>query len=131
MGVDALLARGRRAAEALMVDTCTIRRRTGEATNPESGVVTPTYSAVYTGKCRLQQPTGQANERDVGEATILMLRFELQLPMSVVGVQADDVVQVTASQMDPDLVGREFAVRGLSHKTHGVMRRLQLEEVTS
>jgi len=128
--LDALLARGRAAAEALMVDACTIRRRTGETTGP-GGVVTPTYVTVFEGQCRLQQPTGTAREEDAGEAALLMVRFELQVPMSVVGVQADDEVTVTASVHDPDLVGREFLVRGLFHKTHATARRLQVEERTS
>ena len=123
--------RGRAAAERLMVDVCVIRRRTGESTD-DDGVITPTYDTVYDGICRMQQPgTGDAREADSGEAALLLLRFELQLPPSVVGVQADDVVTVTASQYDPDLVGREFVVRGLAHKSHAVMRRLQVQEKTS
>jgi hypothetical protein len=130
MDVAAVLERGRAMAEALMVDECVIRRRTGETTGP-GGVVTPTYDPVYSGRCRLQQPATTAQEQESGEASLLMLRFELQVPMSVVGVQADDEVLMTTSAHDPDLVGREFLVRGLSHKTHAVMRRLQLEERTS
>jgi hypothetical protein len=124
------VARGRAAAERLMVDACTIRRRTGETTD-DDGNVTPTFGLVYSGKCRMQQPTATAQEEDSGEASLLMVRFELQVPMSVTGVQADDVVKVTASVYDPDLVDREFVVRGLAHKTHAVMRRLQVEERTS
>ncbi|MFE7869760.1 DUF6093 family protein [Micromonospora humida] len=130
MSVESALRAGRRAAERLMVDQCTIRRRTGETTGP-GGVVTPTYATVYEGRCRMQQPTGQAREQEAGEASMLLLRFELQLPMSVAGVQADDEVLLVTSVHDPDLAGRDFLVRGLSHKTHAVMRRLQLEEVTS
>jgi hypothetical protein len=128
-----VLARGRAAAERLMVDACLIRRRTGESTDPDSGVITPTYSTVYEGKCRVQQSTGSssATEEDAGEAHQLMVRFEVQIPMSVVGVQADDEVLITASVHDPDLVDREFLVRGLAHKTHAVMRRLQVQEATS
>ena len=129
MSVAAALARGRAAAERLMVDTCMIRRRTGETTG-SGGVVTPTYSPVYSGKCRMQQPTATAGVEDVGEASLLMVRFELQLPMSVTGVQADDEVRITAS-VDADLVGRDFLVRGLAHKTHATARRLQVEESTS
>ena len=128
--LDSLLARGRAAAEEGMVDECVIRRRDGETTGP-GGVVTPTYETVYEGRCRMQQPTGAAREEDSGEASLLMVRFELQVPMSVVGVQADDEVLMTASVHDPDLVGREFLVRGLFHKTHATARRLQCEERTS
>jgi len=113
-----------------MQDQCVIRRPTGETTGP-GGVVTPTYEPVYEGRCRMQQPTGTAREEDAGEAALLMVRFELQLPMAVVGVQADDEVKMTASVHDPDLVNREFLVRGLFHKTHATARRLQVEERTS
>ena len=130
MSIQNALAAGRRAAERLMVDQCTIRRKTGETTD-DDGNITPTYDPVYSGKCRLQQPTATAQEEDSGEASLLMVRFELQLPMSVAGVQADDEVRMTASVYDPDLPGRDFVVRGLSHKTHAVMRRLQVEERTS
>lgn len=113
-----------------MVDACTIRRKTGETTD-DDGNITPTFADVYSGKCRMQQPTATAQEQDSGEASLLMVRFELQLPMSVVGVQADDEVRMTTSTYDPDLAGRDFVVRGLAHKTHAVMRRLQVEERTS
>lgn len=131
MSVSSLLARGRRAAERLMVDECVIRRRTGEETTDGYGNITRATTDVYAGKCRVQQPTATAQEQESGEASMLLLRFELQLPMSAVGVQADDEVEVTASRHDPDLPGRRFVVRGLAHKTHGVMRRLQVDESTS
>lgn len=131
MGVDALLASGRRAIERLMVDECVIRRDGGTSYDPDTGYPTENSSEVYAGKCRVQQQTASAGARDVGEAAVLLLRLEVQVPMSVVGVQADDVVEVTASQHDPDLVGRRFRVRDLFHKTHATSRRLGVEEVTS
>ncbi|MGC5033075.1 DUF6093 family protein [Micromonospora sp. DT229] len=129
--VAAPLARGRAMAEALMVDECVVRRRTGAVTDPDTAVVTPEYTVVYVGKCRIQQPTSAAREESPGQAVLLMLRFELQVPISAVGIAADDEVLLTASQFDPDLVDREFVVRGLSHKTHPVMRRVEIEERTS
>lgn len=131
MSAASLLARGRTFAEQLMVDTCLIRRKTGETTDSD-GVVTPTWSTVYSGPCRMKQANAQANAQDVGEAALLMLRFELQLPVTgTEGIQADDQATITASALDPDLVNRKFAVRGLSHASLGVMRRLQVEETTS
>ncbi|WP_432050309.1 DUF6093 family protein [Verrucosispora sp. NA02020] len=129
--MDALLGRGRAMAERLMADECLIRRRTGEATDPTTGEVTPTYATVYEGRCRVQQPTSAAREETPGQAMLLMLRFELQVPIAATGIAADDEVLLTASAHDPDLLGREFVVRGLSHKTHPVMRRVEVEEPTS
>lgn len=130
MSAASVLARGRAAAEALMVDSCSIRRKTGESTGA-GGVVTPTYSTLYAGKCRVQQSAGQAQQQDPGEAYVLMLRLEVQLPMSVTGLQPEDEVTVTASAHDPDLVGRLFIVRDLAHATHKTARRVQVQERTS
>lgn len=131
MSVSALLAQGRAAAERLMVDACVIRRVTDSTTDPDTGVITPTYTTIYTGKCRIQQPTAQARTEQAGEAYALMLRLEVQVPMSVTGVQAEDEVLLTASAHDPDLVDRTFLVRDLAHKTHATMRRIGIEERTS
>jgi hypothetical protein len=131
MSAASVLARGRAAAEALMVDSCSIRRKTGESTTA-GGVVTPTYGdPLYAGKCRIQQSAGQAQQQDPGEAYVLMLRLEVQLPMSVTGLEPEDVVTVTASVHDEDLVGRVFIVRDLAHATHKTARRVQVMERTS
>lgn len=129
MSAASVMAAGRGAAERLMQDTCTIRRVVSESTDPGSGVVTPTYSTVYSGKCRVQQ-AGAASRVEAGQASLLMLPFQVQVPMSVTGVQAEDQVVITAS-LDPDLVGRVFVVKDLAHKTHATARRLGAVERTS
>ncbi|MEU4367549.1 DUF6093 family protein [Micromonospora chersina] len=128
--LDALLAQGQAAAEELMVDRCLIRRKTGETTD-DDGNITPTYVTVYDGKCRLKQPAALARADETGEAAQLILRRELQLPMTAVGVQVDDEAKMTAVRYDPDLVNRSLLVRGLHHATHAVMRRLHVEERAS
>lgn len=131
MSVAGVLARGRAAAEALMTDACVIKRVTGEATDANTGVVTPTSSTLYTGKCRVQQRAPSASPATVGEAYALMLQLEVQLPMSVTGLQADDQITITASANDPDLVGRVFVIRDLAHKSHATSRRVGVQERTS
>lgn len=127
------LARGRAAAESLMVDTCTITRTTGEATDEDTGVVTPTTADVYAGKCRVQQSQlgADSTPADPGEAYVRLVAFELQIPMSVEGLRVGDVATITASALDPDLVGRAFNVLGLAHKTHATARRLQVQEIAT
>lgn len=130
MSAASVLARGRVAAEALMVDTCTIRRVASEATDPETGQPSRTYTTIYTGKCRFQQSDVQARPETAGEAYVLMLRRELQLPMSVTGLKVSDEITCDAS-IDADLVNRVFLARDLAGKTHATARRVQIEEVTS
>lgn len=126
------LARGRAAAEALMVDTVTITRTTGSTTDPDTGVVTPTTATVYSGRAKIQQsesPTGEF--KNLGEASVLVVRLELHLPVSAAGVLVDDVVAVTASVLDPDLVGKRLVIRSVAHKTFLTARRCDVTEVTS
>lgn len=129
---SAILARGRALAESLMVDSCAITRAGGETTDPDTGVITPGAATdVYSGRCRVQQKQAQASPQDPGEAYVLMLRLEVQLPMSVVGLQVDDRIEITASAHDPDLVGRVFSIRDLMHKSHATSRRVGCQELTS
>jgi hypothetical protein len=132
MAREALLARARIFAEAGMSDTCTIRRRTGETTDPATGVVTPTYLSPdpYAGKCRIQQPTATARPHEVSEDFVLMLRLEIQLPMAVTGLRVGDEITITASPHDPDLVGRVFLAHDLFHKTDATSRRVAIVERT-
>lgn len=133
MSAASAVARGRVFALRLMVDACTITRVTGETTDLQTGQVTKTTSTIYAGPCRVQQLTagGVARPATVGEAQRFQQPLTVQVPMSVTGVQSGDVVTVTASVLDADLVGRSFWVRELAHKSHLTARRLGIEEVTS
>lgn len=133
MSLDALLARGRaRSEELLMQDACTISRTdAGGSVDPVTGYPSQTTSQLYAGKCRVQQAQAQAQREDVGEDRLLMLRLEVQLPMSVTGLEVGDLITVTTSAHDADLVGRVFRVHDLAHKTHATARRVQCLEETS
>lgn len=114
-----------------MVDACTIRRRNGETTNPNTGEITPTYDLLYQGKCRVQQQAMQAQQQDAGQAYLLMVRLEVHLPIAVTGLQPDDEVQITTSITDPDLPGRTFYIRDLAHASEKTARRVGTVERTS
>ena len=114
-----------------MVDTCVIERRTGQTTDPFSGVVTDTYMTVYIGKCRFQQPGTFSRPAEAGENQILLQRVSVQVPVAAAGVQVDDRVTVLTAGRDPDLVGRVFEIRELFVKTDGTAHRLGVDERTS
>jgi hypothetical protein len=124
------LARGRLAAEAGMVDACTVTRVGTRVTDTTTGEVTEPTSTLYTGQCRVQQAQAQATEETVGEDHLLLLRLEVQLPMSVTGLEVGDLITITASVHDPDLPGRVFRIHDLAHKTHATSRRVQCVEKT-
>jgi hypothetical protein len=123
-----VLARGRRAAEAGMVDTCTIRRATGWTEDDFSGTRTPTYldPNPYQGKCRVKQVQALPETHDVGEDYVVLSRMQLQLPVSAVGLKVGDEVTVTASVHDPDLPGKVFLIRGAAAGSEITARRFEV-----
>jgi Family of unknown function (DUF6093) len=131
MSRASVVARGRTFAEAGMVDACVIRRRTGESTGP-GGVITPTWSTLYTGRCRVQIPDNAAGSGDtVGEAYLVVERRHIQLPMSVTGLAEGDRLTITSAGHDADLVGKVYALRDIPAKTDATARRVTGLEVTS
>lgn len=131
MSATTAILAGRRAAENLMLDTCTVKRVTGTSTDDNTAAVTPTYSTVYSGLCKLQRPAA-AGRRDIAEDSVAVAPLELHLPISgSAGIQTDDVVTVTASQLDADNVGKVFRIAGPARGTFRTARRLPVTEVTS
>lgn len=133
MSATSVTLAGRHAAEALMLDACTVKRLASQVTDPETGVVTPTYTTIYTGKCKVQRTTraSRVAPTSVGEAEVFLARLELHLPVAASHVTSDDIATVTASALDPDLVGMVFHVRELAAKTLQTARRFGIELVTS
>jgi len=115
-------------ADSLMTDTCTIKRQSGTAMNATTLAMEPTYTTIYSGKCRVQLRDTVATQPDAGERAHAIVRTILQVPVSVTGVLVDDVVTITASA-DADLATRTLRVRSAFHKTHATARRLECEEI--
>lgn len=126
------LARGRLAAQLGMQDTCIIRRPdAGGTTDPVTGFPSQTYTALYTGPCRVQQHQATADRQDVGEDNLLLLRVEIQLPVvGTEGLEVWDQVEITAATNDADLVTRVFLIHDLAHKTDATARRVECTERT-
>lgn len=122
---------GRAAAEALMVDTCTITRSATRGTFNETTLQydSPTTTSLYTGKCRVKPAGGQVSDRVVqfGEQAVSLWPFQVSVPISVENLAVDDLVTITASSLDPDLVGTVLRVRDVTQGTHITARRLGCE----
>lgn len=131
MDRTALIEQARQFAERGFADRCTITRRTSTEGTDSDGNVVESVEALYAGPCRIQQGQPNAERNGAGEAYLLLLAIVVQLPMSVTGLEPDDVVTVDSSATDPDLPGRKFVVRGLAHKTDASSRRIQAQEITS
>ncbi|GAA1110545.1 hypothetical protein GCM10009650_12530 [Nesterenkonia jeotgali] len=123
----ATVARGRRKAEALMTDTLLITRSSGNpVTNPD-GTVTRPVQTVHAGVGRIQGRSTEGEDRTVAGADVLIVTFQAQVPVGV-DLRPSDQVEVTASQMDPLMVGRTFRVESVVRKTHATKTTANVEE---
>lgn len=129
MSAATALAKGRAAAERLMVDECAITRATGHALNEETGADESTYATVYTGKCRVQAGEVMAHNTDVAGREATFIRVSISVPLDADPALPGDLVTITAAAFDPQLPGRQFRVVGVLGKTHATARRLDVEEV--
>lgn len=140
--IAAALPELRAHALSLMVDSCAItHRRLGEdgepvrEMDPDTLELTDVWDEVYTGRCRVQRPGAVMVGREpvVGGVEYSVETVHVQVPMTVLGVKADDRVTITATGAisDPDSVGMVLSVRVNQHKTHATKRTLVCEEVTS
>lgn len=128
-----------------MTDVCVITRppatpgefddETGEYT-PDPGLVIygPTIEP-HRGKCRLQiRSVGFSTtvaESETGGQTVIVQEADLQLPIAgTAGIAIGDVAKMTVVTEDPDLAGHELTVKARFDKSHAVMRRMRVEEVT-
>jgi hypothetical protein len=130
MSITGFVLAGRRQAEALMVDRCTIRPVTATATNPTTGVVSSTLgAAVYTGKCKIQSMKPFRTSPAAGERVWTIGPDDIHLPVTgTAAVGTGQIVEITSSP-DPANVGRKFRVHSGDRKTFQTAIRLFVEEV--
>lgn len=120
---------GRRAAEKLMVDSCSIAHGVGVAGFELGEYTTIPGAEVYAGKCKVQiQGTRPPKTSTDADALLSLVVVEIHVPMSVVGVEVHDLVTITGSLLDPDLVGRVYRVMDHAGKTFATARRMRCEE---
>lgn len=121
---------GRVAAERLMLDTCTVTRVTGQTLSESLGVLTATSTTVYTGACRVK-PEPTDSQTAAGDRATMERRYVVSLPITATTVAVDDVVTVTASDLDAGLVGAVMVVAGQAKGSQITARRLACVEVTN
>ena len=116
-----------------MVDTADLR---GPDVKGPLNVTTRKYPVTpgplkYSGMAKVQTTDTMGRPHDAAERIVMRTRFEVHLPMSAPVAAVDDVITVTSSELDPQLVGRRFRVVSLVHKSFMTARRLAVEEVQS
>jgi hypothetical protein len=123
---------GRRAAERIMVDACSIFRRDNDGTlNVHTGKVEYATTVVYAGKCRIKQETGTSvGDVHVGEAAIPSVRPIVHIPIGEVDVHEGDRVTVTGAVGNPALQGYQLLVRSIHTGTFNTVHKLMCEVIT-
>ena len=119
---------GRRAARALMTDSCTIRQPSTQVLNGTTGdyAVTP-GTVVYDGPCRVKPYTRPPKQVEAGERPVLEDLWIVSVPLSAVGVKPWMPMSITASG-DTALVGLALTIRETKGGTTVTARRLVCEE---
>ena len=112
-----------------MLDTCTVTRPGEPVTDPDTGAVTPGMTDVYSGPCKVQQTLSQGANPEAGGHAFTVQDSRVDFPVSAGPFLVDDVVTVTASVLDPQLVGRVFRVVELFHKSFATAQRTRVSEL--
>lgn len=120
---------GRRAAEGLMTDACTVTRGGGERTfDPATGrYVTTPGGPVYTGRCRVKPRDNADQVVEAGGQNVSLFAYVVSVPVSDVAFEVDDLVTVTSSVLDPALPGLVLRVRQVNVGSQITARRLGCE----
>lgn len=126
--IDAVL-RGREAAEALMLDQCTITRPGEVVTDPNTGDVTNTSTEVYAGKCKVQSKDSATANPEAGEHQFTVVSRQVHIPANAADVRDGDVVTLTASALNAFTVGKQYRVAGFTPDTFDTAFRLPVKEV--
>lgn len=118
------LARCRQLQESIMRDTVLIEELLGDPVfDPETGTTTRPTRIVYDGKATVQVEARGATEQPAGEGQARIQRYACKVPAAVTDLTAHLRVTVTATQFDPDLVGRVFTITEVERNTFATARR--------
>lgn len=111
MSAARTIARGRRMAEKLMVDTCLVQRVIGETTNDETGTVEPILQTVYSGRCKLQNQTEYETGSVAGGHLSVEQRSLVHFPVGSFQSKHGDLCTFTAS-VAPGVAGQKYRLQG-------------------
>lgn len=131
MTPEAVLERGRIAAESLMVDSCTIRHpSTRGSFNESTGQYPSTAGAlIYQGKCKRVAAGTMPTTAASGDRDVTQVRSEVRIPVASEHVPVGAIVTLDACPNDPSSVGTKLRVTGHVDRTWPKDVRLNVTEV--
>ena len=112
-----------------MMDTVTIRRKTGEAVDPTTFVVTLTYTTIYSGPGFASALDDGSNTVERGDSRTTTLKYTVGVPIEGNDTypnpnfrEGDECTLPTP--LDPEMVGRVIILEGPVPGTFAVYRRM-------
>ena len=136
MSAPAAVLAGRRAAEALMLDTGKALRPTGTTYDPEAdngnGAEVTTFDDLFESRCKAQTRNLVARDSEVGGRTSTSVRMELHLPADSDPLTVGDLWEFTAVHpLSLSKFGQRVRVVGPVGGTLKTAARYEVEEVVS
>lgn len=128
MSVATVVKQAQKAAEKLMVDTCTVERFDPDNIDPLTGEALRVV--VYEGKCRVQVTSAQASTGESIGYTYTQQDYQLHLPASVESPEVGDVVTLASTPGKPSRAGKQFRVEALFEKTFQSAQRIKITATT-
>nr|WP_269437406.1 DUF6093 family protein [Arthrobacter sp. zg-Y20] len=119
----------RRDVEELMLDTCIIDRPGKPVTDPQTGVVSPSYTAVYSGACKVQQTLAESVARTSAGAVFTIVDTRLDIPVNAGPVQTGDRARIVEARLNPALTNSVYRIVGPHKKSAQTAQRLRVEEL--
>ena len=133
MGLDSAIARFRRRDREIWRSEGKVTRASTEAVefDEDTGDETPADpTLVYEGPLQVRSSRqARRHDAEAGEREVRIAALEAKFPANT-AVFVDDVLEVTASIYDADLVGRTFRLTDVLRDDWQISRVAQLEEVT-
>ena len=119
----ALILQAQAAAQRLMLDQCTVTRRSAELVeDPETGREDYASQTVYEGPCKVQTYEAYEQTPEGAGHTYTVQRYRVDVPASAGPFTTGDVITVTGYR-------HEFLVAGEMDKTHMSAQRLPVDMI--
>lgn len=128
MSIATAIARFRSKQAEQFTERATIHRPVGElATDPETGAVTQTYDSRTGRPCKIRPAERTGRDAVAGETDLRIIEMDGKFPVDE-DIRKDDIVEVTRSQFDASMPGRQYRVTQAAADGWQIARVVGLEE---
>lgn len=110
-----------------MLDTCVVVELGAPETDAEGDVTIP-GTVVYSGVCQVTTYEPYERTPEAGGAVSTVQRYKVKTPAESFVPAVGQVAIVTDARFDANLIGRQYRVTGLLHKSQATAYRLLVDE---